>query len=80
MTEHPAYLRGAEHKIATALVSLWVWATILEQQQLPTTATFLVYQKHLDMGGPQQLNGKRFRVTISVEDEQARPWESEAVE
>jgi hypothetical protein len=70
MAEIPSYLRDAIRKMLIAVVNLWVWATIIEKRETPTgTWIALIYNSQLEMGGAKELNGKRIRVTMTVEDD-----------
>jgi len=67
--EKPDYIRGAECQIVRAAANLWAWSALVEAKALPGKTTFFVYPRDMELGGPQQLNGKRVRVTFEIENE-----------
>jgi len=66
----PQYARDSEWEFARSLANFWCWGAMIEAKELPNLPTsFYVYPRHLAMGGPTLLNGKRIVVTISIEEE-----------
>ena len=64
----PAMMRGAMHQILRAAVNLWVWETCLRTKEMPNPEQFWVYPQHLELAGPQQMNGKRVVIRLEVEE------------
>jgi hypothetical protein len=71
MKTPPAYVRDAVAKTVQAAVNLWLWSFVVEEKRLPENpSTCWVYPRDMAMGGPQLLNGKRVRVTLTIEDDE----------
>lgn len=69
MPKVPAYIGDAVHEIVQAAANLWVWSNVIESKELPEWRECWIYPRHMSLGGPQQLNGKRVRVRFEIEDD-----------
>jgi hypothetical protein len=67
--QKPAYVRDAEWEIARSLANLWVWSKLVEEKELPidSQAELFIYTNQLANGGPENLNGCRVVVKLSLE-------------
>lgn len=73
MKSVPQYIRDGVHEIIVSAVNLWTWAHVVEKKELPKPMTFWIRPRDMSLAGPQQLNGKVFKVTFEIEDEPPRP-------
>jgi len=64
----PAMIRGAIAMVIRSAVNLWIWHAVLSTKELPEPTSYWVYPRDLELGGPNQMAGKRVKVTFEVEE------------